>query len=139
LTAHYTVDPAGRLTGVTYLAGTLSVTLDYDRAGRLRSVKDGSGTRALAWNERDQALSESYSAGMLSGMSVNRSYDGQFRVERLELKQSGVTQTRQRLAYDSISWLDYIADETPDGSSVLRKFDYTFKANTPFVESVCSP
>jgi hypothetical protein len=46
-----------------------------------------------------------------------------------------VTQTRQRFAYDSLSWLDYTADESPDGSSVLHKFDYTFKTNTPFVES----
>src|SRR5262249_36843115 len=73
---------------------------------------------------------------LLAGFSVNRTYDGQFRLQRVELKQSGVTQTRERFAYDDISWMDYIADETPDGSSVLHKFDYTFKANTPFVESI---
>jgi RHS repeat-associated protein len=73
---------------------------------------------------------------MLAGISVDRTYDTQFRLQRLELKHSGVTQTRERFAYDSISWLDYIADETPDGSSVLRQFDYTFKPNTPFVQSI---
>jgi RHS repeat-associated protein len=132
----YTIDAAGRLRTVTYSDGAPSATLDYDRAGRLRSITDGSGTRTLAWNDRSQPLNESYTSGMLAGMSVNRTYDSQFRLDRLELKQSGVTQTRQRFAYDSISWLDYIADETPDGASVLHRFDYTFKTNTPFVESV---
>jgi hypothetical protein len=33
-------------------------------------------------------------------------------------------------------WLDYIADETPDGSTELHRFDYAFKTNTPFIETV---
>jgi YD repeat-containing protein len=86
----YTIDAAGRLRTVTYSDGAPSATLDYDRAGRLRSITDGSGTRTLAWNDRSQPLNESYTSGMLAGMSVNRTYDSQFRFGRLELKQSGV-------------------------------------------------
>jgi RHS repeat-associated protein len=132
----YTYDTIGRLTAITYTDGTPPVTLEYDRGGRPRSVVDGSGLRSWTWTERDQMDDETYTGGLLSGMSLNRSYDSQFRLQRLELKRSGVTATRQRFAYDSISRLDYMVEETPDGTAVLRNFDYTFKPGTPFVESV---
>lgn len=132
----YTIDGAGRLTAVTYSDGTLPTTLTYDRAGRLRSIRDSSGTKTLTWNERDQLLSEVYTNSLLTGIAVSRTYDSQFRLEQLELVRSGVTQTRQRFAYDALSWLDYIANESPDDASQLHKFDYTYRTNSPFLESI---
>jgi hypothetical protein len=43
-------------------------------------------------------MDETYATGMLAGMSVNRTYDARFRIGRIELKQNGATQTRQRFS-----------------------------------------
>ena len=126
----------GQLHTLTYSDGTPSATLDYDRAGRLDSVVDAAGTHSVSWTDRDQMENENYTAGLLSGVSVNRVYDSQFRLSRIELAQSGVTQTRERFVYDPISWLDYAVEENADGSVELRRYDYTFQAGTPFVGSV---
>ena len=80
----------GRMTNVAYSDGTPSATMGYDRAGRLRSVTDASGTRTLTWTDRDQMKDETYTSGLLSGVSVDRAYDAQFRLERLEFKQSSI-------------------------------------------------
>jgi len=134
--ADYTVDTAGRLRGISYSDGTPPVTLDYDRAGRLRSVADAAGTHNISWTDRDQTGDETYTAGLLSGVAVTRGYDTQFRLATLGLSLGGTPTTRQRFAYDSISWLDYIADVTPDDGTVLHEFDYAFRPNTPFVQNV---
>ena len=132
----YNVDTTELLRNVAYSDNTPAVALDYDRAGRLRSSTDASGTRNISWTDRDQMQNESYTAGLLTGVTVTRDFDSQFRLQALGLSIGGVPTLRQRYAYDSISWLDYITDETPDGATVLHKFDYTFKPNTPFVQSV---
>jgi len=116
--------------------GTPSVALDYDRGGRLRSATDAAGTRSIGWTERDQIGNESYTNGLLSGLSLTRGYDTQFRLSTLGFSLGATAATRQRFAYDSVSWLDYISDETPDGATVLHKFDYAFKTNTPFVQTL---
>ena len=134
--ADYTFDDAGRLRTVSYSDGTPSVTLDYDRGDRLRSAMDAVGTRMIGWTDRDQLGNESYTNGLLSGLTVTRGYDTQFRLSTLGLSLGATGTARQRFAYDSVSWLDYIADETPDGATVLHKFDYAFKTNTPFVQTV---
>ena len=65
--------------------GTPSVALDYDRGGRLRSATDAAGTRSIGWTERDQIGNESYTNGLLSGMTVTRGYDTQFRLSTLAI------------------------------------------------------
>jgi len=40
-------------------------------------------------------------------LSVTRGYDGQFRLSTVGLSLGATATTRQRFAYDSISWLDY--------------------------------
>jgi len=135
-TITYGFDTLEQLKTLTYSDGTPSATLDYDRAGRLDSVVDAAGTHSVSWTDRDQMEDENYTAGLLSGASVNRVYDSEFRLNRIELAQAGVTQTRERFVYDPISWLDYAVEENADGSAELRRYDYTFQAGRPFVGSV---
>jgi RHS repeat-associated protein len=54
----------------------------------------------------------------------------------LELKKSGAGILKQKIAYDAISWVDAITDESTDGNTQLHKFDYAFQAGTPFVGAV---
>jgi RHS repeat-associated protein len=135
-TIDYGFNTLGQLRTVTYSDGTPSVTLAYDRGGRMKSATDAAGTHSVSWTDRDQMEEETYTAGLLAGVMVDRTYDAQFRLGRIEFKQGSTPQTRERFVYDSLSWLDYIINETPDGLTPLHKFDYTFKAQTPFVESV---
>lgn len=132
----YTCDGAGQVTGITYSEGTPSVSFSYDRAGRSKTVSDGSGACSLSWNLRDQLEDEVYSAGSLAGIEVHRGYDAKFRLEVTEFRQGGLVSLRQKTAYDAISRIDYIADESGNGSAELNRFDYTFKAGTPFVQSI---
>jgi RHS repeat-associated protein len=135
-TIDYTFNTAGQLNAITYSDGTPPVSMAYDRAGRRTSVTDGSGTRSVTWTARDQLEDETYTAGPLAGLAVDRGYDTSDRLETMQLKRDGTAALRQRIAYDAISWVDYIADESPDGSTQLHKFDYTYKSGTPFVQSV---
>lgn len=132
----YAFDGAGQLTGITYSDGTPAVNNTYDRAGRTKTITDASGTRTVTWTIRDQMEDETYTSGALAGIGIDRGFDSKFRLQTTELKNSGSTLSRQKVAYDSISWVDYIADESPDGTAQLHKFDYSFKPGTQFIQSV---
>ena len=72
----------------------------------------------------------------LSGAAVTRGFDSKFRLETVGLNLSGVSTLRQKTTFDAASWVDFITDETPDGATVLHKFDYSFKPGAPFVQAV---
>jgi hypothetical protein len=110
--------------------------MDYDRAGRLRSVSDASGSRNLTWTDRDQLENDVYLSGPLAGVTITRGYDTNSRLETTGLTLIGAPALRQRTVYDPISWIDYITAESPDGSNVLHTFDYVYKPGTPFIQSV---
>lgn len=135
-TIDYSVDLAGQLTSTVYSDNTPQTSISFDRAGRYKNITDASGSRSLTWNARDQLQNETWTAGELAGQAIVRDYDSNARLESTEFRQDGQVALRQRIAYDSISWVDYISDEAPIGGSELHRFDYTFKPGTPFVQSI---
>jgi YD repeat-containing protein len=52
-TDHYNIDPAGRLTGVSYADGT-QVTFGYDTAGNRKSMTSGGSTTSYSHDAASQ-------------------------------------------------------------------------------------
>lgn len=73
---NYNYNAAGELTSTTYSDTTPSVTISYDRLGRVYQVVDGAGTLTKAYQGlTSMSTSESYGAGLLTGTTVTSGYD----------------------------------------------------------------
>ena len=124
-------DSLGRLQTITYSAGsgTPDVTLGHDRAGRLTSATDGVGSRTLTLTAFGQPDDDTYTAGQLSGLTVNRSFDANRRL-------GGVTVTGAvglTFGYDTYSRLETVTDSS---SSTAHSFTYGYSAGTTRVETL---
>ena len=104
ITTTYGHDGAGSLTSVTYSDGvTPNVTYSLDRVGRLASVSDAAGTRALSYKDDGQPSTESFTAGMFSGMSITSGYDSLLRRNSFQVQTSGSSMVQQSFGYDAAS------------------------------------
>ena len=104
ITTTYGHDGAGSLTSVTYSDGvTPNVTYSLDRVGRLASVSDAAGTRALSYKDDGQPSTESFTAGMFNGMNITSGYDSFLRRNSFQVQTSGTTLVHQSFGYDPAS------------------------------------
>ena len=103
----YGYDNAGQLASITYSDGTTPPAgYTYDRLGRLATASGGGSARALAYQGNTSLLtSESYTAGPLSGTSVNTGYDGLTRRGSLQVTQGQNTLVTQSFGFDAASRL----------------------------------
>ena len=69
----------GDLLSTSYSDTTPSVAMVYDRRGRASTVTNGSAVCSYAYNDANQLLSETNSAGTLAGFWVTNAYDGYLR------------------------------------------------------------
>ncbi len=76
----------GLVKTITYPVNTntANVALDYDEQGRVTSITDASGTRTLTY-DKGQLDTETYTAGPLSGLVIDRSLDTRERRNGLTL------------------------------------------------------
>ncbi len=75
ITATYAYNNAGLLSGTTYSDATPTVSLTYDRQGRVATVTDAAGTLTRTYHSSGQPDDESYSAGAFNGLGVTRDFD----------------------------------------------------------------
>jgi len=69
---------SGDLLAITYSNDggvTPNVTYGYDRRGRLLTALKNGMTTTFTYNDLDQVLTESYSGGTLSGVTLTTGYD----------------------------------------------------------------
>jgi RHS repeat-associated protein len=83
---------AGDLATVTYNDGTLGTTYTYDRRGRRVGVETTDGTTVtdeatLGYDDAGQPLSESHTAGILSGLSTTAAFNNS--LQRTSITLSG--------------------------------------------------
>jgi RHS repeat-associated protein len=129
ITTSYAYDTTGSLTNIAYNDGvTPGVTNSYNRLGRLNSVFDNGMTDALTYNLANELLSESFSGGVLNGLSVTNVYDQYLRRTNLTAWASGVL-TRAIYGYDTASRLASVSDGTNNAA-------YTYLANSPLVSQI---
>lgn len=83
-------DPAtGILNEVDYSDGTPSVVYsNFDRQGRPRQIRDGSGARQLAYAQ-GMTTYEKYVEGPLAGFALERNYNASNQLSELTLRQDG--------------------------------------------------
>ena len=68
-----------------------AVTKTPDRSGRVSSVVHGTNTTEYQYGEANQVLSEKFTAGMLSGLTVSNLYDNLHRKRHTGLMDGGGT------------------------------------------------
>ena len=75
VTTTYAYDHAGSMINIAYSDSTPSVVNSYDRLGRLSSVVCNGMTDTLTYNLANEPLGESFTGGILNGLSITNSYD----------------------------------------------------------------
>ena len=126
LTTTYGYTTAGDLSSIDYSDDTPDVSFTaFDRLGRPHTITDAAGTRSLTYSTFGQSEDETYTAGLLNGLALDRTYDGYARLQTLSapsIYTAGYT-------YDDASRLDIVTQG-------VRTAKYAYEPNSPLVESV---
>ncbi|HEV2210658.1 MAG TPA: RHS repeat-associated core domain-containing protein [Verrucomicrobiae bacterium] len=125
----YGYDTAGGLSTIDYSDSTPGVSYAYDRLGRLSTTVMNGTTTTFAYNLAGQVLSESYSGGTLSGLSVTNGYDAYMRRTTLAALNSGSPLLQDAFTYDNASRLKS-AQDGPNGAVCY------YLANSPLVSQI---
>lgn len=110
-------------------SNTANVAINYDEQGRVKTITDASGTRILTY-DKDQLDTETYTAGPLNGLVIDRSFDTRDRRSGLSLKKG--TETLYSVGYG-------YHGNTSDLENVTKNTwssHYTYKANTKLIDKV---
>jgi len=129
VTTTYTYDQAGRLATIVYSDSTPAVTNAYDKLGRMIAVTNNSMVDIFTYNLAGQVLTESYSGGVLSGLSVTNGYDKYLRRTNLTALSSSLL-SRTLYGYDTASRLQTVNDGNNDVAT------YSYLANSPLVGQI---
>jgi len=131
VTNTYTYNNAGDLGSITYSDGTPAVAITYNRQGRLASTTvAGTNETALIYNAAGQLLSESHSAGLLSGLAVTNVYDSYLRRSNLNGTHATTNLLSQSFGYDAVTGR---LKTVTDGANSAG---YSYLANSPLVEYI---
>ncbi len=120
---------AGDMSGVDYSDATPDVTYTYDRLGRQKTIAHNGTITTFTYNEAGLVLTESYSGGTLSGLSVTNGYDQYLRRTNLTTLNGSTVLARTSYGYDTASRLKTVAD----GANTAA---YGYIANSPLVGNV---
>jgi RHS repeat-associated protein len=130
LTTTYDYNSAGDLSTVSYSDGTPPVVNTYNRLGKLNTVTRDGMTTTLTYNDAGLPLSESYSGGILDGLSITNGYDGYLRRTNLSLlNSSSSVLAATSYGYDAASRLQTVSDGTDSAT-------YGYLNLSPLVETV---
>ncbi len=127
VTVTYGYNTAGDLVTIDYSDATPDVVFQLDRTGRRKLVTDGAGTRALNYHATGALEDEVYSAGLLAGLGVDRSFDSLAKLSGLSVL--GSTLNATSFAYDAISRLETI-------NSGGHSASYAYLPNSSLLQSV---
>jgi YD repeat-containing protein len=130
ITTTYGYDPAGGLATVGYSDSTPGVTYTCDRLGRQNTVTWNGITDTLAYNLAGQLLIESFSGGLLDGLSATNGYDQFLRRTNLTALKSNNPFIQQSYGFDAASRLLTVND---DNNNVAT---YSYLANSPLVSQI---
>ena len=125
----YYYNSAGEVMQQVYNGGAPQVDIAYDRAGRPKTITDGSGTRTLTYDASGQLKDEDYTAGLLNALGVHRTFDSLSRVNGLAALSASSAFNQVSYGYDAASRLDTV-------TSGVNSATYGYLANSQLVESV---
>ena len=133
LTTTYGFDNAGAVNSISYSDSTPGITYTYDRLGRPATVLQNGMTATFAYNLAGEPLSESYSGGLLNGVSLASTYDTLLRRTDLSAQYSSTPLLHHSFAYDPASRLQTVTDNT---GATAYSATYTYLANSPLVSQI---
>jgi RHS repeat-associated protein len=126
LTTTYGYTAAGDLSSIDYSDDTPDVSFtEFDRLGRPHTLTDAAGTRTLTYSTFGQSEDETYTAGPLNGLALDRTYDGYARLQTLAVPSVYTA----GYDYDAASRLDTVTQG-------VRTAKYAYVPNSSLVESV---
>lgn len=126
----YDYNAAGDLNAVSYNDGSSAVTTGFDRLGRATSVTHGATVSSYSLSDAGLLLSESYSGGILDGLSVTNGYDQFLRRTNLAiLNPASSIVSQATYACDAASRLQSVSDGTNSAT-------YSYVANSPLISHV---
>ena len=133
VTTTYGYNWAGALASVSYSDSTPAVTTGYDRLGRVASTLRNGITTTMAYNTANEPLSESFSGGTLSGLSVTNGYDQYLRRSQLAALNSTTPFLQHSFSFDNASRLLTVTDNT---GSPAYSATYIYLAKSPLVSQI---
>jgi len=125
----YSYDAAGTLKGIAYSDSTPGVTFGFDRLGRQIAVTNGATVCSRIYSDVGDLLIESYTAGLLNGLSVTNGYDSLLRRTGLAALQSSNPLNQQSFSFDAASRLSTVSDDTNTAI-------YIYVTNSPLVANI---
>jgi RHS repeat-associated protein len=125
ITRTYVYDQGGRSTGVNYSDTTPDVTYTLNRLGQITGVIDAIGTRIRTYATDGRLLTESHTAGLLTGAALELEYDTLLRRENFSASSNG-SSFETTWAYDGASRLSVV-------TSGVDSTTYTYAANSGLV------
>ena len=131
ITTTYSYGTGGDLTNVSYSDGvTPSVGYAYDRLDRQNSITWTNITDALTYNLANQLQIESFSGGILNGLSVTNGYDSYLRRTMLAALSGSSQLLSATYGYDNASRLASVTDGNNNSAT------YSYLANSPLVSQI---
>ena len=130
VTTTYTWDSTGSMTNIAYSDITPAVTYGFDRLGRLTTASSGGTTETLTYNLANELLSDSFSGGILDGLTVTNSFDAYLRRSTLSALAGSQTLATANYSYINDSRLSTVSDG--NGNFAI----YSYLANSPLVSQI---
>jgi RHS repeat-associated protein len=128
----YFYDHAGALTNVVYPAYTTPcITNFYDRLGRLSQVQvQGCQSVLFTSDLAGNPLTESWSGGILDGLTITNGYNPLMRRTNLWAQYSGTPMLQQSFTYDPASRISTVSDVS---GATAYSATYSYLDNSPLV------
>ncbi len=125
----YAYNNAGDLSTVTYSDGSPGVTQTYDRRGRVKSIDYAGVTTSRVLDDAGNLISESYSGGLLNGLSVTNGYDQYLRRTNCVVLNGSSVLSSNVYGFDSASRLQTAGDG-------VNSATYSYLANSPLIYQI---
>lgn len=129
VTTSYGYNNAGDLSVMDYSDSTPDVTYTYNRRGWQSIAAQGTTNTTYTYNTAGSLLSEAYSGGPLSGLSVQNGYDSLLRRVTNNLWNGSTKLAESRYTYDAASRLFAVSDGTNSAS-------YRYLTNSGIVSQI---
>ncbi len=125
----YAYNNAGDLSTVTYNDGSPGATQTYDRRGRLTSIAYAAVTTARVLDDAGNLISESYTGGLLNGVSVTNGYDQFLRRTNCAVLNGSTVLSSNVYGFDTASRLQTAGDG-------VNSATYSYLANSPLISQI---
>jgi RHS repeat-associated protein len=125
----YSHNNAGDVSSITYSDSTPLVDYTFDRRGRQTGITQGSHTTTRTLDDRGNILSEAYSDGVLSDLTITNVFDSFLRRKTNGALGGSSWIAQSRYSYDDASRLHSVSDGTNSAT-------YSYLANSPLVSQI---